>query len=683
MIRHFFIFTIITFIAIIGVSYSQQDLGDIYKYKKDEKNSPIYQPTFSIGAGDADNSIDYYIGCDDSYGPPKILSDGGQTGMAFDCYLRFYGQRDEFTTNGPKSVAWDFFDSGANESCNNKSSCPIRSGSQPYVPGSSPCSGRKHYIRWGGIHDGSNSLSKTLTPVDKKNPIWNEIEFKIVMSTPGGSEMPLIPSDSGWVQFSDDIVTIADNAILLSHPDTIDFSAWIMLSKYEIIFPISFQNCEPGRDDNHLVDQKNSYNVKFKIRFPYAEWSNSIDLSNKTNGLNILDKTNRWEITLSERKFFIWDKVPPKIDFTFPGNNCELKATTGDPMYSNNKIRFKVIDDNPNQELDTVTVTLSNGSFSKEYKYSEGDSDNTIKKPTIKRKTDINADDNFIAEFEVEFTPPPNGMKREDILKSDQYFIAPHDSLEPIKGEIVATVMHGVIDPATGHDARDISPDEPPSEFTIIVTDNDPPGLEVGFILMKSPRTEIMSFVGDFSSFPTSKKACGIKAGTEVVSAEYCLDLDTFGTPIDFSIYPFGRGSPVLKKSLTTYSLGRKSDVSPSEVTIDVGKFYPKKSGLLVIEDERYYYVIKTVDNIAGEVIVKLKQEVGCLTLNQKGDTPIKIKGTKNWLLHRVYFTNPEEKTYIVLNATDASNNTLFLKIPFKILNSILNWTSIDNSSSK
>ncbi|MCK5683142.1 hypothetical protein KAJ27_03440, partial [bacterium] len=561
MNRQTILFGIVIFILNSGVLYSQ-DVGDIYKYSKNADQSPIQLKNFSCGVGDADKK-GYYIGSDDDYKAAKILSGSSrQSTIFFDCILRFYGQR--VANSGAESISWDLPIRQFPTTCNSKISCPIRFGTQTYSPGNSICGGKKHYVRWGGIHDGSNSLSKTLIPIDKKNPIWKEIEFKLVMSPPEGTEINLIPSDSSWTPFSDDIVKLFDNVVFMAYPETIDIFALIELYNCEFSFPISFQNCDPGVDDNHMLfsdstdpnEKNNCYNVKFKIRFPYAEWANAIDLANHTNGLNIEDKANRWELTLEERKFFIWDKVSPKIDFTHPGNNCEMKATTGDPMYNNNIIRFKVIDDNPNQELDTVTVTLSNGSFSKIYQYIEGDPNNTMKKPTITRKIDLNADDNFIAEFEVEFKAPPTGMKRDEILKSDQYFIAPYDSIEPIKGEITASVMYGVNDPETDYDGRVPSPDEPKAEFTINVTDNDPPGLEVGFILMKSPRTEIKSFVGDFSAFPASKKACGIKAGTEILQAEYCLDLDVFGTPVDFNIYPFGRGTPVINHSVTSYSLG-------------------------------------------------------------------------------------------------------------------------------
>ncbi len=95
---------------------------------------------------------------------------------------------------------------------------------------------------------------------------------------------------------------------------------------------------------------------------------------------------------------------------------------------------------------------------------------------------------------------------------------------------------------------------------------------------MKSDKAEIIAFKNDFANFPISKKACGVKV-VELKEAKYCLDLDTFGTPIDFNLYPFGKGVPVLTKTLTSYPRPRKADDSPSDVTIDIRKHYPKKAG--------------------------------------------------------------------------------------------------------
>lgn len=682
--RRIVLFSLILIVTLSSCLFPQ-NTGDVLVYTRTVADSPIYDPDFIVGPSDKGNPI--YIGSQDPNGPPMILSGTGKSGLlAFDCGLRFYGQKDLNNATGADCYPWDFYILPPKVSCNDKTNCPLRNGSQPYAPGNTACGGKNHYVRWAGIFDGSYDNSLNLIPIDKKKPVWKEIEFKIVMSVPNSGEMPLVPEDSKWVPFSDDIVKIIPHG-LLPAKDTVDFSAWVSLNSFRITFPISFQNCTPGKDDTHMIDQTNSYTVKLMLKFPYAEWADSVDLTNKTKGLKVEDDTSsgRWNLTISERQFFVWDKVPPKIELTCPGPNTVMNATTGDPMYNNNIIKFRVTDDNPNQEIDTVTVTLGNGStFNRQYQYIDGDdANNTIKKPKISRKTDLSAggrDTNFVAEFEVVLTPPPNGMKREDILKTDQYFIAPHNSVDPIIGRVTASVKYGEVDPVTQHNACTPSPNDPPAEFAITVKDNDPPGLEVGFILMKTPSTEVMEFVKDFSVFPASKKACGIKVGAEIDQAEYCLDLNSYGTPIDIHIYPFGKGTPVDSRTLVTYSKGRQAGDLPAEVIIDKNDI-PTNSGLLVIEDERYYYVIKTIDNIPGDVTVCLKHEVGCLTLNQKTDTPITIRDSTDWLLHRILFTTPEEETYIVLNATDQSGNALFAKIPFKILNSVLNWTSIDDSS--
>ena len=617
--------------------------GDIYHYdNSDPKTCPIWSwfvqgpDTFSseVRIGDIKGDLKKQSPI---FNLQNIEENWTLTGI-----LRFYGESEyDSATDKSKRFSWDMF---SDDECTDLN-CSYRNS---YTAHGS----KKHYWRWDGIFDEEHLNSKNVTE-NTNHQVWNKIKYNLKFTAPDGTSQILISPTT----FKDSSVSLNKYAAAFcDFPATKDLGFTIKGKNHSIVFPISFQDCKPDYDEGSKINAGNSYLLEFQLQYPYAYWNTQIP--------GQFPDTQITDVSLFKTRVFVWDSTPPKIkDLSFP-----KFFTTGDPVPET--MEFTVSDDNPNQELEEIIVTIGDQTFTK----SGGDI--AVKES---RNIDITSTENYIANCKFKFSVPPD---RQTALSNPQdYYIAPYDfethPIMTIEGKIEVSVKHGVNEIENSFNQENSLLTE--EAIFIPIVDNDPPTVEIKFA---ETREDLKQFF-DSSQIPSNKKACSVEIGPS--DANYHLDLDNDQTPIPCKAILYGSGKEV-EYLFDNYTATRDPLHSPGiaaeVISIDLSTKNDIK--IVLVEDKRYYFGIRVFDNVSrpSEINVFLKKEGNSSTLNLSGASSVLVpiettKSNGDTILNPIMFTQALQDSSLIIHVEDKEKNALEVKIPFNVIKYSVSHTTI------